>query len=226
MAVVAVLVGLIGGVLIQPVAGVLLGIVLAALAGGAVVLGTRSRPAVGSGERATPRLGGDAASWLSRAQKTVAEIHRERASVDGTLTDRLGSVTDEADAVLEVMHRLAAQVTSVEDALYRIDVPTLETRIRDGGPSADTAGIQGQLDVAGRLRDSRSALLERMQRSAVGLDGVLARMVEVLALADDRSALGEDGADRRIVDMSDELDGLRAGLVETESVSRRVLGTG
>lgn len=219
----AVLIGLISGAAIGPAGGIILGVVLGALGGGVAVLAAAHRPEL---QAAAPhraiRRGSDADSWLRRSEKTVGEIHRRRADVGGSLEEGLSSVTDEADEVLEAMRRLAEQAMSVESALFEIDVPALRERMAE--PGADRDAFTGQIAVAERLRSTRDTLLERMQRSSVGLDGVLGRLVEVVSLAEGHTEL-DGGGDSRILAMSDDLDGLRAGLVETEAVSRKVLGT-
>ena len=67
---------------------------------------------------------------------------------------------------------------------------------------------------------ARDTLLARMQATAFGLEGLVARSAEVLAMAASR---GVDDSDDRLAALSDDLDGLRAALAEAEEVSRRVL---
>jgi len=77
--------------------------------------------------------------------------------------------------------------------------------------------------VAERLTSARDTLVARLQSTALGLEGLVARATEVLALSASSSA---GTADSGIAGLAAELDGLRAGLTETEELSRRVLDRG
>jgi hypothetical protein len=83
--------------------------------------------------------------------------------------------------------------------------------------------VDEQLAVAARLADARDTLLARMQTTALGLEGLVARTAEVLALT---ASSGVDTSVDRLDDLTGDLDGLRAGLAEAEEVSRRVLDPG
>jgi hypothetical protein len=80
--------------------------------------------------------------------------------------------------------------------------------------------VAEQLDVYGRLQEAAAKLQARMESAVLGLEGLVARLVEVLALVQTQSPV--EGA-QRIGALADELEGLRAGLAETEQLSRRVL---
>ena len=80
--------------------------------------------------------------------------------------------------------------------------------------------VEEQLAVADRLTSARDTLLARLQSTALGLEGLVARTTEVLALS---ASAGAGLADDGIAGLAAELDGLRAGLAETEELSRQVL---
>jgi len=86
------------------------------------------------------------------------------------------------------------------------------------------AAIDGQLAVHARVTAAREAAVARLQSTATGLDELVARMSEVLALA--AAAGTADTVGDRVVALSDDLEGLRAGLAETDALSRRVLEPG
>lgn len=233
----AVLLGLVAALLALVAAGVLAAVVAGVIIGGltygvAALAARGQRELTSAGPR--PRRGSPAEVWLHRAEKAVRTLDTQASTAQGeVLRDQVAGVDHGATTVLDAMRRLAAQVTAVEDALYRIDAPRIaaeQTRLAgenppEGSERTDTADtLAEQLAIAERLRATRETLLARMQSSAIGLEGLVARLAEVLALA--QTAGGIDTSERQIRGLSDELDGLRAGLLETERVSRRALGSG
>ena len=61
-----------------------------------------------------------------------------------------------------------------------------------------------------------------MQAVALGLEGLVARLAEVLALAETAGRL-EDTAGE-VAELAHEMEGLRVGLAQAEAVSRGALG--
>lgn len=185
-----------------------------------------------------PRRGGAAEAWLARATgavRSLAELAGSPQSADSRA--QLAPVQAGAAETADTMRRFAGQVTAVEDALDRVPVPRLHAdrarlveAVRAAGSPAMRAeqqraldSVDGQLAVAGRLADARDTLLARMQATALGLEGLVARAAEVLALA---ASSGVDTSADRIAELAGDLDGLRAGLAEAAEVSRRVLDRG
>lgn len=181
--------------------------------------------------------GSPADVWLRRAERTVRILHEQTESPQQlAVRDQVGGIDDEAATVLDALRRLASQVTSVESALHRIDIPALQgeyARLAAARrePSVDQmraeqersiAAIEEQLGVAGRLIDARNVLLAKMESTAIGLEGLVARLAEVLALS--ATTGGVDTAHNQISELTSDLDGLRTGLAETEAISRQALG--
>jgi len=186
---------------------------------------------------ARPPQGSPADVWLRRSERTVRILHEQsESSREVSVRQQVGDIDDEAATVLDALRRLAAQVTSVEGALHRIDIPALQTERRRlaaarSEPSAELmraeqerslAAIEEQLGVAARLSDARNVLLAKMESTSIGLEGLVARLAEVLALS--ATAGGVDTVHGQISDLTSELDGLRTGLAETEAISRQALG--
>jgi hypothetical protein len=182
-----------------------------------------------------PRRGSPADQWLTRAQdavRSLAELVDSPASAASRA--QLAPVRAEAAEMVDTMRRFAGQVTTVEDALVRVPVPRLEAERERLGQAVRAAGseplraerqrgldsVEAQLAVAARLTDARDTLLARMQATALGLEGLVARTAEVLAIV---ASVGMDTSSDRIDELTADLDGLRAGLAEAEEVSRRVL---
>ncbi len=216
---------------------------------GAVVYGVKvaaatlgDRPAVEPAPQLRrPPRGSPADVWLRRAEGTVRTLHEQTESPrEPAVRGQVGEVDDDAATVLAALRRLAAQATAVEDAQRRIDVARLQGeqgRISAGGawPASDSiraeqqrslSAIAEQLEVARRLGEARNLLLARMQSTVIGLEGLVARLAEVLALSASAGGwdAGRDSAADQIADLTTELDGLRSGLEETEAISRRALG--
>jgi hypothetical protein len=185
-----------------------------------------------------PRRGSPAQAWLTRAQDAVGsltELAGSPASADARA--QLQPVRAGGVEMVDTMRRFAGQVTAVEDALTRVPEPRLRAeraRLAEAVAAADSAQLRSerqralasvdeQLAVAARLSDARDTLLARMQATALGLEGLVARTAEVLALT---ASAGFDTSADRITELAGDLDGLRAGLAEAEEVSRRVLDPG
>ena len=183
-----------------------------------------------------PPKGSPADIWLRRAEQAVRTLHDQTESPPDQVTrQQIGDVDDRAAETLADMRRLAAQVTAVENAARRIDVNRLRSETEqlrfaaeqesdpdiraDRKRTADA--VAEQLAVAERLLVARDKLLARMQSTAIGLEGLIARLAEVLALA--ATTGGIDTTEQRITELSDELDGMQDGLRETEALSRQVL---
>jgi hypothetical protein len=129
-------------------------------------------------------------------------------------------------------------VTLIEQAASRINPgplrrqhDSIEQALRDlpAGPLREereraVRAVADQLAVYDRLLSAREMLLARMQSTAFGLDGLVARLSEVLALH--ATADSGIGVAPTITALTDDLDGLRAGLAESEELSRRVLAGG
>ncbi|MEN3361970.1 MAG: hypothetical protein V7637_5952, partial [Mycobacteriales bacterium] len=185
-----------------------------------------------------PRRGSPAEAWLTRAQgaaRSLTELAGSPAAADARA--QLLPVGAGGAEMVEAMGRFAGQVTAVEDALARVAEPRLRAdraRLADAVSAAGStqlrserqralASVDEQLAVAARLSDARDTLLARMQATVLGLEGLVARTAEVLALT---ASSGFDTSADRITELAGDLDGLRAGLAEAEEVSRRVLDPG
>lgn len=195
-------------------------VVLGLLAAGALLavrLARKTSAAVGPGPR--PRQGSPAAVWLRRGERTARGLHEQVEQARGrAVYAQLDDVDSTSAAVLADLRRVSAQTSSVEDALFRIDTPRL--RAQQGDP---TGSVAEQLAIAERLQTVRTDLLGRMESTVTGLEGLTARLAEVLALS--ATAGGIDPAGGRIGELADQLEGLRYGLAETEQLSQGVLRT-
>lgn len=193
-------------------------VVLALLVTGVLVavrLAHRAGPLPVSGSG--PRKGTPAEVWLRRGERTARSLHDQVEQGRGRpIAAQLSDVDATSSAVLADLRRVSSQTASVENALFGIDAPRLREQ------HADPAGsVAEQLAIAERLQAVRTGLLGRMETTVVGLEGLGARLAEVLALADTTG--GVDQASDRIGELSDQLEGLRRGLAETEQLSQGAL---
>ena len=232
-----VLAGVAGGL------GWAIGLPVAAAAGiGAAVYGVKvlagalvdRPPALPAGELPV-RSRSTEAWWLERAQRAAKTFRGlSQSAHPGPVSERLASMNEQVTGTLEGVRRLAGQASAVGDALGRIDAEQLVEEDRRLEAQAESAtndevrtetarsreSVEEQLDVYGRLQEAGAKLQARMESAVLGLEGLVARLVEVLALVQTQSPV--EGA-QRIDALADELEGLRAGLAEAESLSRRVL---
>jgi hypothetical protein len=201
---------------------------------GAFTSGGRDRQ-VRRGERRLPVTARTAeAAWVERAeaaQRVFDDI--ARSAPDGPVAERVRAFGAETDSSLASLERLAGQASAVRTALGRIDPRRLiaerDRLDADGGGdprvaaerARSVAAVQGQLDAYQRLTLALTTVLARLESGALGLEGLVARLAEVVALTE-TSDTATDGLSQ-VDDLAAELEGLRAGLVEAEGVSTRAI---
>jgi hypothetical protein len=212
---------------------------------GAVVVGVKAVTGLlvddDESERRVPELprpprGSVAAQWLDRAEGAVRGLDDlARTAHPGAAGDAVRNAAQEAGDTLEDLARLGGQVTAVERALQRVDASGLDAeaaRLDAAARHAPTdemreemsrsaAAVRDRQAVRDRLLGARETLLARMQAVALGLEGLEARLAEVLAMT--ATTGGVDTTAAEIAELATELDGLRAGLAETEAISRKAL---
>lgn len=202
-----------------------------------LVVGRRGGAATGREQQfPRPRRGSPAAYWLDRAEAAVRSLRELAGSLPpGPTWTAVHDVGEESATTLDALRRLAGQIGAVEAALARVDLTALSrdrARLEAQLPAAPSgevreevgralATVREQAGVVGRLQAARETLLARMQAAAFGLEGLVARLAEVLALS--ATSGGVDVTSQQIGDLAGELDGLRAGLAETEALSRQAL---
>lgn len=171
--------------------------------------------------------------WLARAQRaagTFSELAESMAS--GPLAERVELMRPQVDDTVRTLERLASQAGAAGRALSRIDDRFLaaEAKRLEQGRSGASGEIAAELDrslasvrvqreVHGRLVAARGGVLARLESGTLGLESLVARVVELSAMA----AAGPTGETGSVDQLSDELEGIRQGLAETEEVSRQAL---
>ncbi|UWZ56151.1 hypothetical protein Daura_08195 [Dactylosporangium aurantiacum] len=187
-----------------------------------------------------PSRGGDAERWLRRAGAAVRTLHRQAGTpTDAGLRAQVGGVDDQAGRALDDLARFAGQVTLIEQTAAGINVGRLRVDLAElqrglhglpPGPlrterERALRAVTDQLDVARRLDGAREMLLARMQAAVLGLEGLVARMAELLAL----HATADGGASltaAKVAELTSDLEGMRHGLAEAERLSRSALTGG
>jgi hypothetical protein len=175
-----------------------------------------------------------AGQWLGRGTLAVRSLRDLAAGAEpGPLADRCQTIGDRALATLEVMRRLAQQESTVATLLHRVDqlgvadeARALERELAATPTAAmraeltrSLASIHAQLQARDNLRLAREALLAKIRTVVLGLEGLVARVAEVIALGQSGVGMSED----RIGELEAELEGLRGGLLETEAFSRNAM---
>ncbi len=197
--------------------------------------GMMGRQDRGAGRLLRIRSGSAEERWTRRAEQAVRSFRRLGDSVrSGPVADRARDIGMQADGMLDAVRRLAGQASAVREALRRIDIVRLmreEDRLTYQMGQAESDDVRSEIErslqsvraqhsVYTRLEDATMRLQARIEAVVIGLEGLVARLVEILALVEAQSPV--EGA-QQVDALSDELEGLRAGLVETENLSRRVL---
>jgi len=182
--------------------------------------------------------GSVAEGWLRRAERALASLHEQAGTPDPLLRSQVSGIGAQAVAVLQDLHRFAGEVTLVEQAARRIDRSHLTVeatalrRALDGappGPLRDERvralrALDDQVAVSTRLDTARETLLVRMQSTVLGLEGLVARVAELVTLHATSDAAPLTAG--RVAELTSDLEGLRAGLAEAERISQSALAGG
>ena len=137
-----------------------------------------------------PEVGSPEAMWLDRAGRALTSIRELRRSARSqSISQRCAAIAIQAEASVATLRRLAYQA-SVVSGLAR------------SGARTD------------RLENTRVELQGRIEGSVLGLEGLVARLAEIVALSEASPDVTS------VDDLAFELDTLRAAMVETEELGR------
>lgn len=174
--------------------------------------------------------------WLKRGEKAVRTFRQLSSSARaGPVAERVAAVGEKIGTTMDAMRRLAGQTSAVAGALDRVDAERLaadRVRLESDIERArleevkvelreSLESVEAQIQVYRRLDQASKTLLARIESGAIGLEALVARLAEVIAMTATATA-GEGDLDR-IDELAVELDGLRSGLQETEDLSKRAL---
>ena len=176
------------------------------------------------------------AAWLNRAQRAQVTFEDVAGSArSGPIADEIATLGQETAASLGSLQRLAGQASAIRGAMARLDMKQLVWE-RDRLAAAAVPGedprvlaerqrslsaVQSQLDAYTRLERTLDMLIARLESGTLAIESLVARLAEVVALAE-TSTTAADGM-TQLDELAHELEGLRAGLVEAESVSTRAM---
>jgi hypothetical protein len=176
------------------------------------------------------------AAWLARAENAQRAFDElARSAPEGPVSDRVREFGSETHESLASLARLAGQASAIRMALGRIDMRRLvwerdrlrASQERGGDPRVlaerqrSLGAVQSQIDAHQRLTVAITTLIARLESGTLGLEGLVARLAEVVALTE-TSVTAADGL-QQVDELATELEGLRAGLVEAESVTTRAM---
>ncbi|MCR6486311.1 hypothetical protein M8542_26135 [Amycolatopsis sp. OK19-0408] len=216
-------------------------VLVAVLIGVAVLLARAGVASVGRERAPEPRAarvldvaaGSDEENWLHRAEGAAGGFASLSSSLDpGPLADRVAEMTPVVRETLSTLRRLAGRASATGKALSRVDLDAVARERRRLEQSLSSAGeevrgdleqaltaVRAQADVHARLSAAREKLLAQLQSGALGLDSLVARVAELTAATTDVAV--DTGAVR---ELSDQLEGIRQGVLETEQATRKPLG--
>lgn len=175
-------------------------------------------------ERGTPE-----AAWLERAEFAAASIDRLRRSARSVaIAQRCEGIAAQARLSVGALRRLTYQAGVVSGITRSPEIEELRAtegrlqlqRQELSGARRDEldhtiALLMARREAAERLELTRRDLQTRIEAAALGLEGVVARVAEIVALTDDSSRAAP------VADLFDELDTLHAALVDTADLGRR-----
>jgi hypothetical protein len=142
-----------------------------------------------------PEVGSPEAMWLDHAGRALISIKELRRSARSeSIGQRCAAIAIQAEASVATLRRLAYQA-SVVSGLAR------------SGARTD------------RLENTRLELHARIEGSVLGLEGLVARLAEIVALSEASPDVSS------VDDLAFELDTLRAAMVETEELGHSRTGS-
>jgi hypothetical protein len=181
-----------------------------------------------------PRPGTPEALWVFRAEAAVAAIRRLRGSAgSGAIAYRCAVIAKQAAEAVVILRRLAYQSGLVSRLAGSTDLAELrrtdaslrhQMSVLSEGPARQQneyalRSLTARLEAGERLEATQRELIGRIEAAALGLEGLVARVAEIVALSEFGSGL----AAPRVDELAAELDTLRAALVETEDLGRHAL---
>lgn len=183
-----------------------------------------------------PPQGSPQAYLLSRAEQAQRRIKElSETPGDASLLAQIGTVDDEVEGLVdERLADLAGRVTVADLSLAsaRPDVLQVEQSRSEAAVAAETdaatkaerqrtlAALTAQVEAVQRLGKLRQRLLSKMETAVVGLEGLAARMGELVALGTDPVA--HDRSADVLDQLTTELDTVRSGLSEAEALSKEL----
>ena len=181
-----------------------------------------------------PRYGTPAFDWLKRAEAASHSLDElARHAGPNATGEAARHAAEEARGIFADMQRLGGQSAAVMAAMARVNGPNLDQEAayleqaaaaqpQDASMQQSASAVRDRIAVRDRLQQAGVALDGRLQASALGLEGLVARVAELSALAD---AAGEvDPTPQDLAELTTQLDGLRVGLADVEQVARKALG--
>ena len=176
-----------------------------------------------------PMPGTTEAAWLERAEFAAASIDRLRRTARSTaIAQRCEGIAVQARLSVAALRRLTYQAGVVSGITRSPEIEELranEHRLRlqrrelSGPQLAELdhtiASLIARRESAERLEATHRDLERRIEASALGLEGVVARVAEIVALTDDNTRATP------LEELVDELDSLRDALVAADDLVPR-----
>jgi len=185
-------------------------------------------------ELPTLQPGAPETAWVERAATAVSSIEKlRRTARSDAIAQRCAAITEQGRLAVIALHRLAHQASVVAGLTTNTNLPELraaEERAR--GQLVDATGLarfeldrtvgslRARREAAERLEATRRDLGDRVQAGALGLEGVVARVAQIVALTDDTSRTSS------IEELAAELDTLRDALIASEAIGDHAFTSG
>lgn len=194
-----------------------------------IVSTRRQQPAVPPAVGRQPLLGSAAQVWVSRGERVLRELTASLAEQPGFAT-----LAADAEQVVMELRITAGQVADLDHTIARIPVPSLEDEQASlAGAIAEANGAPAEADLvrahqavsarlaaAARQRETRDALLAKMQATVMEFERARDELAELITGTTSAFAAKSDAA----ADLTGRLDGLREGLVEVRRATDPEIG--
>lgn len=176
-----------------------------------------------------PIMGSPAQVWVSRGERVLRELTASLGEQPG-----FAMLAADAEQVVMELRITAGQVAELDHGIARIPVPSLEdertslttaiTEAKGTPAEADLVrshdAVSARLAAAARQRETRDALLARMQATVMEFERARDELAELITGTTSALTTNTDAA----ADLTSRLDGLREGLVEVRRATDPEIG--
>ncbi len=133
----------------------------------------------------------------------------------GPTRDRLSTIAGQVHHGVAELFAIAKRGDDLDDAIGRIDAPSISRRLAAATDEGSRGALQSQLDAAGRMRATRDQTDQQLRTMNLRLDELVAQAAEVSVGGGATTELGT-----ALDDLVTQMEALRLAVADVEAVRR------